>query len=408
MNGKTKMVGLVTVLVGSSLLGGCSNLVPKDEVERQISEKESQVESLREKLYQTEQQLEFEQNRAEQLEESVSSQSLSSASAQQNALASLLPPEAKPGECYAKVLIPPTYRTETETVLEREAGERVETIPGRYSWTEKSVLVKEASERIETIPAQYDWVEEKVLVKPAITRLEVIPAQYKTVTEKVLEKQGQIAWKQGKGLYTKINGDTSIYSSAAKGILAQNSLTTMTSSSGRKVEHTGETICLVEEPPKYTTLTKTVLASPETTKEVVVTPAKYEIVRKKVVVTPATTRRIPVPAEYKTVRVQQEIEPPTTRRIPVPAKYKTIEKQIAVNDGGSEWRLVLCETNMTPDIVRQLQAALKREGAYSGPVDGVIGTVTMRAVDTYQRRNNLPRGGITMSVLKRLGISTTN
>ena len=410
MNGKIKAVGLVTALVGSSLLGSCSNLIPKEEVEQQISEKESiimereaEVQSLRARLSETEQQLQVEQNRADQLRETVSSQSVSGL--QSEALSSLLPPQAKPGECYAKILIPPTYRTETERVLEREAGERVETIPGKYAWSEKRVLVQEASEKIEVVPARYEWREEKVLVKPAVTRLEVVPAKYKTVTEKVVEQQGQITWKQGKGLYTKINGDTSVYSNAAKGILSSGSMRT---ADGREIEHTGETICLVEEPPKYRTITKKVLASPETTKEVVVTPAQYKTVRKKVMVSPPTTRTIPIPAEYKTVRVQQEVEPPTTRRIPVPAKYKTIEKKVFVNDGSTEWRLVLCETNMTPDVVRQLQAALKREGSYSGPVDGVIGTATMRAVDAYQRRNNLPRGGITMSVLERLGVSTTN
>ncbi len=410
MNGKVKAVGLVTALVGSSLLGGCSNLVPKEEVEQQISQKESiiiereaEVQSLRARLSETEQQLLSEQSRAAQLREDISS-SKSALSTQNGSLASLLPPQARPGECYAKVLIPPSFRTETERVLEREAGDRVETIPGKYAWTEKRILVKEASEKIEVIPARYEWREEKVLVKPAVTRLQVVPAKYKTVTEKIIEKQGQIAWKQGKGLYTKINGNASIYSNAAKRILSSNSLRT---NDGRKIEHTGETICLVEEPPKYRTITKKVLASAETTREAVVTPAQYKTIRKKMMVTPPQTRTIPIPAGYKSVRVQQEVEPPKTRRIPVPAKYKTIEKKVFVNDGSSEWRLVLCETNMTPDIVRQLQASLKREGVYSGPVDGVIGTATMRSVDAYQRRNNLPRGGITISVLERLGISTT-
>jgi inosine/xanthosine triphosphate pyrophosphatase family protein len=44
----------------------------------------------------------------------------------------LLPPNAKPGECYARVFVPPTYKTETAQVITREASERVEIIPARY------------------------------------------------------------------------------------------------------------------------------------------------------------------------------------------------------------------------------------------------------------------------------------
>src|SRR5262245_56294668 len=45
-----------------------------------------------------------------------------------------LPPNAKPGECYAKVYVPATYKTVTERVLVREASERLETVPAEYDW----------------------------------------------------------------------------------------------------------------------------------------------------------------------------------------------------------------------------------------------------------------------------------
>lgn len=412
MNGKMKAVGLVTALVGSSFLSGCSNLIPKEEVEQQLSEKESvimereaEVQSLRARLSETEQQL--------QVEQSCCTTSRETKAAQSGDHAVVLPPNARPGECYAKVFIPPVYRTETDRVLEREAGERVETIPGKYGWTEKRVLVKEASEKIEVVPARYEWREEKVLVKPAVTRLQVIPAKYKTVTEKIVEAPGQVVWKPGTGLYTKLHSDvkdikkSASYSGAAKRVFTENPRAFDNITGGKEVSHIGETLCLVEEAPKYRTVTKKVLVAAETTKEAVVTPAKYKTIRKKVMVTPPTTRTIPIPAQYKTVRIQQEVEPPKTRRIPVAAKYKTITKKVPVKDGYSDWQVVLCEVNMTPDIVRRLQAALKREGVYRGPVDGEIGTATMRAVDAYQRRNNLSRGGLTIEVLERLGISTT-
>lgn len=57
---------------------------------------------------------------------------LTSAQAPQIEGAELLPPNAKPGECYARIFVPPTYRPETEQVLKRDASERVEIIPARY------------------------------------------------------------------------------------------------------------------------------------------------------------------------------------------------------------------------------------------------------------------------------------
>lgn len=89
-----------------------------------------------------------------------------------NAMDDLLPPDGQPGECYARVWVEPSYRTETETVL-----------------------VKEGSTRIEIIPAQYQTVSETVLVSEASTTLETIPATYRTVTEEKLVNAGGLQWK---------------------------------------------------------------------------------------------------------------------------------------------------------------------------------------------------------------------
>ena len=42
-----------------------------------------------------------------------------------------LPPNAQPGKCYARAFEDPTYRTETEEVLKRQASERIEIIPAQ-------------------------------------------------------------------------------------------------------------------------------------------------------------------------------------------------------------------------------------------------------------------------------------
>ncbi len=83
----------------------------------------------------------------------------------------LLPPKAKAGECYARVWVKPTYRTNSETIL-----------------------VSEASEKFATTPAQYETVTEEVLVKEASFYMEPIPAVYGTETETLLVSEGQMFW----------------------------------------------------------------------------------------------------------------------------------------------------------------------------------------------------------------------
>src|SRR5262249_30631953 len=47
-------------------------------------------------------------------------------------VAAELPPNAKPGECYAKVWVPATYKTISERILVRDASERLEVVPAKY------------------------------------------------------------------------------------------------------------------------------------------------------------------------------------------------------------------------------------------------------------------------------------
>jgi hypothetical protein len=431
-------------------------------------------------------------------------------------------PPAKPGQCYAKVMVPAKYETKEEKVLVRESAEKIETIPAKYEWMEKTVtinaahtklvpvpakyekiaekielspsrqtwvtsmkksaipaspsllnaakaagtklneavpgmcfrefykpaqfktetkdiLVKEASEKVETVAAKYVEVEEKVLVKEASRKIIEVPATYEKVTEKVLVEPAKTVWKKGSGPIERIDNTT------------------------------GEIMCLVEVPAKYKTMQKQVIKTAATTKEVEVPavyktvkvrklvtpeqekrtkvpeqhqqvskrvkvadasflwhalhdtakpegtytgnqiclkeiPAKYKTLTKQVVKTPASYKTEQIPAVTKTVKVRKLVAKAGEKRTKIPAEFKVVSKRLKVGEERLEWRQVLCETNMSKEVVIRVQEALKSAGYNPGSVDGVLGGGTLRAVEQFQQDKELPRGGLTIHTLDALGV----
>lgn len=287
------------------------------------------------------------------------------------------PINARPGECYARVVNPPVYASKTEKVLAKAASERVEVVPAQFEYVDETVLVKPASKKIvEIIPAVFRTVEESVLVKTASEKIEEIPATYKIVEEKQLVKPATTMWKKGRGPIEKIDNLS------------------------------GEIMCLVEVPAEYKIVRTRVVDTPAQVKRTPI-PSEYAVVKRQELVKPAEVREIEVPAEYKTVKVLKMVQPPQERRVPVPAEYQTIERQVLVSEGTAAWKSILCETNTTPGIVADIQRALLAKGFNPGKIDGVLGRDTAEAVKAFQQANGLSTGGLTMETLERLGVDRT-
>ena len=68
------------------------------------------------------------------------------------------------------------------------------------------------------------------------------------------------------------------------------------------------------------------------------------------------------------------------------------------------WQPVLCETNMTTMVIKDIQAALLDKGFDPGPVDGSLGSGTLKALDSFQRKSGLATGGLTYESLKALAV----
>ena len=305
----------------------------------------------------------------------VTALSASGAWAQSPAADADLPPNAKAGQCYARVLVPASYETITETVELSPATARVEVSKPRYEWVEEKVVVREASQKLEVVPATYEWAQEEVVVKPASFELIEVPAEYEWTEEKIEIKPARTVWKKGRGPVEKVD------------------------------DATGEIMCLVEEPAEYETVRKRLLKSAAATKKVEI-PAVTKVVKKRVVKTPPTTKKLEIPAEYKTVRVQKLVEPAKETKIEIPAKTDQITRRELKSEARREWREILCETNIRPGTVQALQRALHNAGHDPGPIDGVVGRATLDAVASYQRAKGLPSGGLTLATLDSLGVQT--
>lgn len=286
---------------------------------------------------------------------------------------SLYPPDAKPGECYAKVLVPAKYDVVSEKVLKREASESVSVVPAKYQWVEERIMVKEANEVLTVKPATFRWLEERIMVEPATTRLVPVPAVYETVSERVLDRPEQTTWKKGRGPIERIDNIT------------------------------GEILCLVVEPATYKTINRTVVKKPATSRQVEVPPV-YKTIRKQIVDKPAEVIKTSAPAEFSTVRVRKMVEPARESRASLPAEFQTITKRVKVSGERMSWQPILCETNVTEDVIANLQQALASKGFNPGDIDGVLGSATLNAVEAFQRANSLARGGVTMETLEALKV----
>ncbi len=220
-------------------------------------------------------------------------------------------PHAKPGECYARVMIPPKFRTETSTVV-----------------------IKEASQSLHITPATYDWVEEQVVVSEATSKLEVVPATYGTETDTIEISPSSTQWVTG-SKYSTIEASPGLLALAAAG--------------GADLSSASAGQCFQEyyEAPKFNEVTERVLVS-EASETIKVIPARYEWVEKQQIVAAATQKMVEIPAVFDTVteRIKVEDAKVVWKKgrgiiekidnvtgdimclVEVPAVYKTVEKTV--------------------------------------------------------------------------------
>ncbi len=311
---------------------------------------------------------------AAQAQEETPSAALTALDSVYEDAAYLLPPNAKPGECYARVFIPATEKQVERRVLVKEESERLDIVAAKYEWIDETIETQSASVELEVIPAQFETREKVVTVEPEREDQTAEAPIYETVEEQVLVRAAYTTWQKGEGPIQRYD------------------------------EATGEIMCLVTIPAEYVTIQKQVVRTPA---RVVTKPvaAKTQTLETRVMIAPPSTREIEIPARFETVKVQKLTAPTQVVKVAIPAEYETLRETVKETAGKMEWRPILCATNTTPDLVMRIQRALDSGGYKLRQIVGQLGPGTMQMVRQYQRDKGLAQGQITMEFLDSLGVA---
>ncbi len=274
-----------------------------------------------------------------------------------NAEISLTPPNAKAGECYAKVIVPAKYKTVQERVLIEEPSQKITIIPAKYEWIEKRVEIQPASKKLIVTPATFKKVHEEIEIEPAIRTWRVnlkrdsapvskeilvaaklkgvdldniqpgtcykeyfSPATYKTIEEEItLQKESK-----------KIIVTPAKYETVQKSIIitpASKKIVTTPAT----YDYKEEKILVEEEKSVWKKGANPAQKLDGATGEImclVKIPAKYKTIKKRVVKTPATTKVVDLPAVTKVIKVKKLVEPTQTETVTIPAVKSTIKKTL--------------------------------------------------------------------------------
>ena len=280
--------------------------------------------------------------------------------------ASLTPPNAKPGECYARVVLPAQYETVEEQVMIKEPSEQIEIIAAEYGTKDEEIEIIPKTKKLTPVPATYEEVTETIEVKAAIrtwktslkkkalpisqtilsavkqagvdvanaqpgdcykeyfvarkfktvtedvlvrkdyNETEVLPAEFEVVEQTIIVKPASKEIVEVPAVYTEISEEVLVEAEKTVWKKGQNPAQKLSGA-------TGEIMCLVKIPAKYKTITKRVLQ------------------------TPATTKLVDVPAETKVIEVKKLLVDTQIKNIPMPALYETIDKTHLESNATFSW-----------------------------------------------------------------------
>jgi len=283
-------------------------------------------------------------------------------------------------DCTKTVEVPAQYAKRTIERLKTPASTTSVTIPAKYETRSYQKLVAPASTTSVTVPAKYETRSYQKLVAPASTSTVTIPAKmgkrsFQKMVAPATTEVVEIPAKYETRSYKKYNNATAVSTDVAPQYVT---------AKYEKLDAEASTTS-TETAAQYTTRTYEKLVADATSSNVAAVGGNT----------------------FETITYKKLVEPATIRRIDVPAEYTTITKRKLIKAGGfSEWREIVCDADVTTDLVRRVQKALMDRGYDIGPAgtDNVMGTATKNALIKYQKEKGLPIGSLDFETLKSLGV----
>lgn len=266
--------------------------------------------------------------------------------------------------CPAKVLSPAKFQQQKKKELIYQGGFRYENIPANIAWGETRIQTEPARHAREITPAEYRTVTETVETLRERYELRTTPAQYTTETKRVKTKDASLRWRPG-----------------CQGKAEQ---------------------CAMPVPAEYTYVKRQLLAVPATTKRVYL-PSETVQVKRKVLVKPGTGSGGIIPAQYRTVKVGRVISPWQVKTVQDANRYHTIDKQTLIHPQRILTRHAVCDEQMQPGHIQQLQTTLQQAGI-AVSITGKMDAQTHTAITHYQEKHQLASGALTIETLEHLGL----
>lgn len=232
-----------------------------------------------------------------------------------------LPENPEPGKCYVRCKTPDIWKNESVKVPVSPEFKKIVTYPAEYKTITEQVLIKEAGEEILLVPAIWGTQEITYFEKEDGTKLEVKNATFNQGFETVETKGASASWEMSEKMPDCTSEDP----------------------------NDCRYWCYKPLPAEFKSLPVEKLISDASVVRVPI-PGIRKSYKRKVMVQKPTTTIVQIAPEYQTITKTVLVRDARTEEVIVPAIYQSISKQILVKKGGlTSWKAVDCELiNDTP------------------------------------------------------------
>jgi outer membrane protein OmpA-like peptidoglycan-associated protein len=225
-----------------------------------------------------------------------------------------LPENPEPGKCYVRCKTPDVYKNETINVPVAPEYRKLVTYPAQYKTITEKVLIKEAGQEVLIVPAVWGTQEVTYFEKEDGTKLEVKEATFNQGFETVETKAASASWEMSEKMPDCESDDP----------------------------NDCRYWCYKPLPAEFKTMPVEKLVNDATVIKVTIPGVRKSYKRRVMVKKPETTI-VETAAEFQTITKTVLVKDAWTEEVIVPAVYRSVSKQILVKNGGlTSWKAVDC------------------------------------------------------------------